>query len=87
MLDVWSFSTGESRYKLYGNWKIICEIRNLAYKAFHKKTSLYQTQDNIKEYLVKKYGYQWYLESGEAVQYIIEDTYSSEMRYKEITNN
>ena len=85
--DVWSFSTGSNRIQMQGNAKIIQEIRNLANDAISKKISLYEAQENIKKYLCEKYGNVWYEKSGEAVQYIIEDAYSSAMRYAEISDN
>lgn len=85
--DVWSFSVGSNRTQLHGNSKTIVEIRNMADIAISKQISLYETQDNIKRYLRKKYGDEWYRQSAEAVQYIIEDAYSSAMRYKEMSDN
>ena len=79
--DIWSWG------ELHGNSNIIMEIRDMANIANSKHISLHETQADIKKYLSGKYGTEWYRQSAEAVQYIIEDIYSSSMRYKEMGNS
>lgn len=37
---------------------------------------LYETQEQMKDFLVHKYGEDWYLKSADAINYIIENEYS-----------
>ena len=37
---------------------------------------LYETQEQMKDFLIHKYGEDWYLKSGNAINYIIENEYS-----------
>lgn len=83
MVDPGSFACGSDRYILLGNIEIACEVKEMAKIAIHKKASLYETQDIIKQHLCEKYGTDWYEKSGYAVQHIIEDTYASAERGKE----
>ena len=48
------------------------EVRN--YISIGK--DLYETQEQIKDFLIHKYGEDWYLKSGNAINYIIENEYS-----------
>lgn len=48
------------------------EVRN--YISIGK--DLYETQEQIKDFLIHKYGKDWYLKSGNAINYIIENEYS-----------
>lgn len=82
MVEPGSFSCGSQRYQLHGNGVIICEIEQMAKKAIRSHVGLYDTQENIKQYLCEKYGVAWYDKSAEAVQYIIEDAYASAERGK-----
>lgn len=85
--DPGSFSCGAQRYSLFGNLAIADEIECLANKAIRNNISLYDAQDNIKQYLIEKYGFDWYCKSAEAVQYVIEDAYASSMRRAESWGN
>lgn len=38
--------------------------------------NLYETQEQIKDFLIHKYGEDWYSKSGNAINYIIENEYS-----------
>lgn len=84
MQNVWSYACGNSRYQLSGDLSIAEDIRRMARAACHDHVSLYDAQESIKQMLCEKYGNDWYDRSGEAVQYIIEDAYASNLREAEI---
>lgn len=46
---------------------------------------LYETQEKMKDFLLHKYGEAWYLKSGEAVNFIIENEYTESM-YNSVKN-
>lgn len=84
MQNVWSYACGNSRYQLSGDLDIAEDVRRMARAACHNSVSLYDAQEDIKRYLLDKYGTEWYAISSEAVQHIIEDSYASMLRESEI---
>lgn len=80
MQNVWSYACGNSRYQLSGDLDIAEDIRRMARAACHNSVSLYDIQEDIKRYLLDRYGADWHEISGEAVQHIIEDAYASKLR-------
>lgn len=84
MVDQWSHACGNSRYQLSGDLDVAEDIRRMARAACHNNVSLYDSQEDIKRYLLDRYGAEWYEISGEAVQYIIEDAYASMLREAKI---
>ena len=76
--DVWSFG------ELHGNPTIIKKIMHMAKAALSEQIPLCAAKDDIKRRLSAQYGDEWYQQSADAVKYIIEDVYSSPMKYKEM---
>lgn len=60
-----------------GNYKVEEEIKELTEKHVDNKVNLYDAQHSIKEQLIEKYGADFYDKNAEAINFIIEGTYST----------
>ena len=63
-------------YLVKGNHKVEHEIKELTTDCIAHKLDLYTAQSKIKESIIEKYGADFYDKSAEAINFIIEGTYS-----------
>lgn len=68
-----SFLNG--KVKIMGNTELAELIENTALECIRNNVELYAAQEQIKTFLINKYGVEWYERSGEAVNYIVENKY------------
>lgn len=66
--------------KLMGNTEVAGLIENMAFECIKNDIELYDAQEQIKAILINKYGAEWYEQSGEAINYIIENKYCDKER-------
>lgn len=69
-----------SKLVVHGNIKFASEIRSIAIHLSRAGKSLYQAQDDIKAFVIRKCGGEWYKKWGNAVQTIVEDVYNDAVR-------
>ena len=63
-----------------GNLEADGLIENMAFECIKNDIDLYTAQEQIKAILIDKYGTEWYEQSGEAINYIVENKYCSKER-------
>ncbi len=68
--------------KLMGNTEVAGLIENMAFECIKNDIELYDAQEQIKAILINKYGAEWYEQSGEAINYIIENRYCDKERVR-----
>lgn len=68
--------------KLMGNLEVAGLIENMAFECIKNDIELYDAQEQIKAILINKYGAEWYEQSGEAINYIIENRYCDKERVR-----
>ena len=59
-------------------------IENMAFECIKNDIELYDAQEQIKAILINKYGAEWYEQSGEAINYIIENKYCDKERARNL---
>lgn len=67
----------EGYVEINGDSVFIESIKKEVSNYIYIGKDLYEAQALMKDFLIHKYGEKWYLESGEAVNYIIENEYST----------
>ncbi|MBO5386565.1 MAG: hypothetical protein J6A59_00245, partial [Lachnospiraceae bacterium] len=70
------YGTLSGNYLVKGNHKVEHEIKELTRQFIIDKISLYDAQSSIKEQLIEKYGAYFYDKNADAINFIIEGTYS-----------
>ena len=70
------YGTLSGNYLVKGNHKVEHEIKELTRQFIIDKISLYDAQSSIKEQLIEKYGADFYDKNADAINFIIEGTYS-----------
>lgn len=65
----------DGKVKIKGNTELAELIENMALECIKNDIELYDAQEQIKTFLINKYGVEWYERSGEAVNYIVENKY------------
>lgn len=63
-----------------GNIKFAEEIKSVAVHLSRAGKSLYQAQNEVKAFVIRKCGGDWYYKWGDAVQAIVEDVYNDAVR-------
>lgn len=63
--------------RVHGNKTVIDNIIKMTRLYIGIGKGLYETQELLKQVLTDRYGELWYEDSGEAINYIIENEYSS----------
>lgn len=66
----------EGYVEIDGDATLIASIKKEVQNYIYIGKDLYETQASMKAFLIHKYGEEWYLKSGDAVNYIIENEYS-----------
>lgn len=70
------YGTLSGNYLVKGNHKVEHEIKELTKQYILDKINLYDAQSSIKGQLIEKYGADFYDKSADAINFIIEGTYS-----------
>ena len=70
-----TFLSGHVR--VHGNKTVIDNIIKMTRLYIGIGKGLYETQELLKQVLTDRYGEQWYEDSGDAINYIIENEYAA----------
>lgn len=65
-----------NKTKIMGNIELAGEIEKITKECIKEGKDLYNTQEQIENLLIKKFGIAWYNKSGAAVNFIIENEYA-----------
>lgn len=77
-----TYSLNSFRLQFHGNVNLMKDIKGVVKGCLNKNLSLYNAESQVKDYIMRRFGFDFYVKSGEAIHAIVEEVYNDAERAK-----